>query len=68
MADAIQGLPAHFQEKGKRAFLMGETRDSHGLHPRATALADFYIGYDAAAKTHSGTAARARVDAAQVAA
>lgn len=53
------------QARGATAFKRGKARDAHDMNPGAAAIADFYIGYDAEAKTHSATATAGRVDAVQ---
>ena len=51
MTPALQGLHTHFRTKGSEAFHAGRSRDSHGLNYGSDAITDFYIGYDAAART-----------------
>lgn len=65
MAEALPGIRQHFQARGKAAFLAGLPRNSHGLMRGTAALFDFLIGYDLAAKNHSATQERMRVELAQ---
>jgi len=75
MADALlqelqARLSAHWQDKGKDAFLAGDSRESHDLCPsvpQRDAIADFHAGWDTAASNQFAIAPVQRVDAAQVA-
>ena len=70
--DALQGLRTHFRVKGRLAFHAGRARDSHGLNHGADAIADFFIGYDAAAQnsptSHTAPALRRCIDLAHTSA
>lgn len=53
------------QHRGATAFKQGKARNDHGMNDGSAAIADFHIGYDAAAKIKNTPASLARVELAQ---